>query len=260
MSTVPRGSRGEETDHGKTRAKGPPEEPEILEGLARDIVSRLTTTLFADEDGADLERPVGSGENQAADRGPGAGPEPGAPAVPGSGGAPGPGFGPRPGSASGAVTRGARAPVAPRPVWRARLTADRPALLVRGTVRSGRQIRHNGDVVVLGDLNPGGQVVAAGDVVVVGTLRGTVHAGATGDHTTVVAAFRLRPTQLRIASYLARPPEENGGNPQYPELALVSDGVIVVRPLTPGLLARLGPDDTAPERVEEPGPPLIGKQ
>jgi septum site-determining protein MinC len=127
-------------------------------------------------------------------------------------------------------------------------------------VRSGRQVRHNGDVVVLGDVNPGGQVVAAGDIVVMGTLRGMVHAGATGDHVAVVAAFRLCPTQLRIGSCLSRPPEEPGGYPDYPELALVREGVVVVRPLATGMLTRLGPDGRAPESAEEPAAPLIGKQ
>ncbi|RJQ09695.1 MAG: septum site-determining protein MinC [Bacillota bacterium] len=132
---------------------------------------------------------------------------------------------------------------------RTRAGDARPALLVRGPLRSGKQIRHNGDVVVLGDVNPGGQVVATGDVVVMGTLRGTVHAGATGDHSAVVAAFRLTPTQLRIASYVARPPEEAGGHPEYPELALVRDGVVVVRPLLTGPWTRPEADDRTPVKA-----------
>jgi len=114
-----------------------------------------------------------------------------------------------------------------------RLLSDLP-LSARGGLPVYRRI-------VLGDVNPGAQIVAAGDIVVMGTLRGMVHAGATGDHTACAAAFRLAPTQLRIASYLARPPEEPGGHPEYPEVALVRDGVVIVRPLHSGTFPGLGP-------------------
>ena len=114
-------------------------------------------------------------------------------------------------------------------------------------------MRHNGDVVVLGDINPGGQVVALGDIVVMGFLRGVVHAGASGDHSAVVAALRLRPTQLRISSYVARPPEGPGDYPEYPELAMVRDGVVVVKPLAPGVLGRVLPGGPAPGELDLPG-------
>lgn len=228
------GARG----HGRSGAKGSGDEPEILEGLARDIVSRLATTLFGEGDLPAWER---TASTTAAGPGPSPGGTAAAPAGDEMSGPP---------ARSGRPPAGhlARSSVAHLPLQRAKPGGrERPAFLVRGTVRSGRQIRHNGDVVVLGDINPGGQVVAAGDVVVMGTLRGVVHAGATGDHSAVVAAFRLCPTQLRIASYVARPPEEPGGHPEYPEIALVRDGVVVVQPLVTGTPLRLGPDDAAPD-------------
>ncbi len=192
------------------------EEPEILEGLARDIVSRLATTLFGEDD-VPLWRDE-SGRTAEAVEGVVA-PEVPRPEAPRVEAAPG-------------VAEDRPLAIGAAQARRPRLVAvERPALLVRGTVRSGRKIRHNGDVCVLGDVNPGGQIVAAGDVVVMGTVRGLVHAGATGDVTAIVAAFRLSPTQLRIASYLARPPEEPGGYPEYPELASVRDGVVVLQPL-----------------------------
>jgi len=240
-----------------SRRGEPTDEPEILEGLARDIVSRLATTLF----GAD-EAVVGEGSSAAGPAGPVDEPDDGpardrletelSPPAPGAGGGVRPlpeaagGAGPQLRRAGGSHDRvesefgAVRTPYFPVPRARPAGT-DRPALLVRGTVRSGRQIRHNGDVIVLGDVNPGAQIVAAGDIVVMGTLRGMVHAGATGDHTACAAAFRLAPTQLRIASYLARPPEEPGGHPEYPEVALVRDGVVIVRPLHSGTFPGLGP-------------------
>jgi septum site-determining protein MinC len=250
----------------------PEDEPEILEGLARDIVSRLAATLFGEDEIPRWDRRDTPCEpNQAGPTGQARAAAPGknwaaAPGGTASGEAPS-GAGPRPRLPSGGPKTDEAAVSTVAPLFgftraqRVRFVGgDRPALLVRGTVRSGRQVRHNGDVVVLGDVNPGGQVVAAGDIVVMGTLRGMVHAGATGDHAAVVAAFRLCPTQLRIASCLSRPPEEPGGHPDYPELALVSEGVVVVRPLATGMLARLGPDGRAPEPAEEPAAPLIGKQ
>jgi len=261
-----RGESDREPDAAGTTPGPDADEPEILEGLARDIVSRLAATLFGEDDVPVWERNGSSrGEQAPGDRaGRGLGgaeaavaSRTGGPKVPAlgtearrvdeHGDRP---AGRRPPGREGERLCGPLRVPAPAPARRRRLTpSERPALLVRGTVRSGRQIRHNGDVIVLGDVNPGGQVVAAGDVVVMGTLRGMVHAGATGEHTAVVAAFRLAPTQLRIANYLARPPEEPGGHPEYPELALVRDGVVVVRPLGPGVLPDLGP---APLRSNRP--------
>ncbi|MEW6032319.1 MAG: septum site-determining protein MinC [Bacillota bacterium] len=250
MRAVGTSDRARRTGPARTGGKGR-EEPEILEGLARDIVSRLSTTLFAEDDVPVFARTRGEPATEAEE----------------------PPLAGRPRAGEDVVTRRERPdlsgetpparaagresgfrrdlPAGRRPVLRALDPAgtDRPALLVRGTVRSGRQVRHNGDIVVLGDVNPGAQVVAARDIVVMGTLRGMAHAGATGDHTAVVAAFRLCPTQLRIASYVARPPEEPGGHPEYPELALVRDGVVVVRPLTTGMLSRLGPDSLSSDPV-----------
>ena len=256
-------------------SEDPADEPEILEGLARDIVSRLAATLFGEDEVPYWDRrdtPPGPGQAAPAGQTRTAEPGKGRAAAPGKGRAAVPGDKPgdaglRPGLPPGGLRADEAAVSAVSPLFRFTraervrfVGGDRPALLVRGTVRSGRQVRHNGDVVVLGDVNPGGQVVAAGDIVVMGTLRGMVHAGATGDHAAVVAAFRLCPTQLRIGSCLSRPPEEPGGYPDYPELALVREGVVVVRPLATGMLARLGPDGRAPESAEEPAAPLIGKQ
>ncbi|MBC7106160.1 MAG: septum site-determining protein MinC, partial [Firmicutes bacterium] len=78
---------------------------------------------------------------------------------------------------------------------------DDQTILVRRTLRSGQRLCYNGNVVILGDVNPGAEVVAAGNVIVMGVLRGVVHAGANGNEEAVVLAFRLRPTQLRIAGH-----------------------------------------------------------
>lgn len=99
-------------------------------------------------------------------------------------------------------------------------------LFLRETLRSGRSIYHEGHVIVLGDVNPGAEIVATGNVMVWGRLRGLVHAGATGDETAVICALQLSPTQLRIASQIAIPPQEKQRT-IIPEQASIQDGQIV---------------------------------
>jgi len=101
-------------------------------------------------------------------------------------------------------------------------------ILVQRTLRSGQSVSHAGYIVVLGDVNPGAEVIAGGDVIVWGHLRGTVHAGAMGDAGRSVCALDLSPTQLRIGSYIARPPEGRRRSKEVrPERAFVSNGQIV---------------------------------
>lgn len=102
------------------------------------------------------------------------------------------------------------------------------ALVVTRTLRSGQNVRHHGDVIVLGDLNPGAEVVAAGHIVVMGALRGVAHAGATGNTNAIVAAVRLRPTQLRIAQVIGRAPDGAETERPHPEVARIRDGMIVL--------------------------------
>jgi septum site-determining protein MinC len=107
--------------------------------------------------------------------------------------------------------------------------ATAKAILVRRTLRSGQTLRHPGHIVIIGDVNPGAEVVAGGDIVVWGRVRGLVHAGALDDDNAVICALELAPTQLRIASHIARSPEERPASP-VPERALVRDGQIVAVP------------------------------
>ena len=106
------------------------------------------------------------------------------------------------------------------------------ALYLRQTLRSGQVLRHDGAVVICGDVNPGGEVVASGDIIVLGNLRGVAHAGAKGDESAQITAINLRPTQLRIAGFIARSPDQ--GDPPltyHPEYAWVSGGEIHIAPL-----------------------------
>jgi septum site-determining protein MinC len=101
-----------------------------------------------------------------------------------------------------------------------------PLVLYR-TVRSGQHVMHEGSIVVLGDVNPGGALVAGGDIMVLGTCRGSAHAGVFGNERAVVGAYRLQPTQLRIANMIACAPDE-AKPPACPEIARMLDGEVVI--------------------------------
>jgi septum site-determining protein MinC len=106
------------------------------------------------------------------------------------------------------------------------------AYYVRQTIRSGQSLRHFGTVVICGDVNPGAEVIATGDIIVFGTLRGVAHAGATGDAGAQIVAINLRPTQIRIAGFIARSPD-SASPPlsKYPEVARIQDDEIHILPL-----------------------------
>lgn len=110
-------------------------------------------------------------------------------------------------------------------------------ILVRRTLRSGQRIRFDGNVVVLGDVNAGAMIIATGDIVVMGALRGVAHAGFAGNQRAVVAALRLQPTQLRVANFISRSPDDPEGSPgeapRAPEVASIKNGVIVIEPYLP---------------------------
>ncbi|HAU32357.1 MAG TPA: septum site-determining protein MinC [Desulfotomaculum sp.] len=105
---------------------------------------------------------------------------------------------------------------------------DDNTILVRRTLRSGQKVNFSGNVVILGDVNPGAEVKAFGHVIVFGSLRGMVHAGADGNEQAVVIAFRLQPTQLRIANHITRPPEDGSAAPDQPEIARIKDNVVTI--------------------------------
>lgn len=113
---------------------------------------------------------------------------------------------------------------------------DENTVLIKRTLRSGQKFNYDGNVVVLGDVNPGAEVSAGGNVIVLGQLRGVVHAGAQGDEGAVVVAFRLLPTQLRIASHITRPPDDESPEDNYQtEIASIKNGVVTIESFQPGV-------------------------
>ena len=107
-------------------------------------------------------------------------------------------------------------------------------MFVKRTLRSGQKVNYVGNVIVVGDVNPGAEVVAGGDIIILGALRGVAHSGATGNDASSVFALRLQPTQLRIASFIARPPDGDNRVPRAPEVASIKDGKLVIETYASG--------------------------
>lgn len=102
-------------------------------------------------------------------------------------------------------------------------------LYLQTTLRSGIEVRHPGTVVLKGDVNPGSAIVADGDIIIWGRLRGVAHAGAKGNTQCQIMVLQMEPTQLRIADYVARAPQ-NPLSQYYPEVAYVAEGTIRISP------------------------------
>lgn len=104
-------------------------------------------------------------------------------------------------------------------------------VMIRRHLRSGQKFFTHGNIVILGDINPGAEIIAGGNILVMGTLRGMAHAGAMGDEESVIAAFRLNPTQLRIANHITRAPDGERFEVNSPELARIRAGKVVIEKL-----------------------------
>lgn len=108
-----------------------------------------------------------------------------------------------------------------------RVEGVRTLKFIDKSIRSGQNIEHDGDVLIIGDVNPGSYVTASGNIIVMGTLRGIVHAGAGGDDGAIVIALKLRAQQLRIAKWITRSPDDSE-DPEYPEKAYVRNNQIII--------------------------------
>jgi septum site-determining protein MinC len=99
---------------------------------------------------------------------------------------------------------------------------------ISGIVRSGQTLYHDGDLLFIGDVNPGGTITSTGHILVLGSLRGLAHAGMEGNQEAVIAASHLRPTQLRIAGVVSRPPDEWGFEEAFMEFAYLREGTMEI--------------------------------
>ena len=110
------------------------------------------------------------------------------------------------------------------------LRGGRRTTQVHGTVRSGRIVRFDGDVVLIGDVNPGAKVTATGDVFVLGKIKGEVHAGSAGDTKAFIFSLGHKASQLRVGSqaHLAN----ESGESDSPSIVFVENEHISLVPFT----------------------------
>ncbi|MEF2243343.1 MULTISPECIES: septum site-determining protein MinC [unclassified Paenibacillus] len=99
-------------------------------------------------------------------------------------------------------------------------------------VRSGQTVEHDGDLLLMGDVNPGGSILCTGDIYVLGALKGLAHAGTAGRTDVIIAASLMRPTQLRIADIVSKPPEEWMSGDASMEFAYLNEGQMQMDKLT----------------------------
>ena len=99
-----------------------------------------------------------------------------------------------------------------------------------GMVRSGAQISANGNLFIIGDVNPGAQISAQKNIYVWGKLCGVAFAGKNGNDDSTISSLYLNALQLRINETIAIGPKEKPKN-NYPEIALLERGKIVIKPL-----------------------------
>lgn len=104
---------------------------------------------------------------------------------------------------------------------------------INTTIRSGQVVEYDGNIVVIGDVNPGALVKAKGNIVILGSLKGVAHAGSGGNINAIIAAYDLRPTQLRIGNIISRMPDGKVDTIGMPEVARVYDKEVIVEPYLP---------------------------
>ncbi len=105
-----------------------------------------------------------------------------------------------------------------------------PAKIIKRTIRGGEEIIYKGSIIIYGNVNPGSKIVAGGNIDVHGHCRGVVHAGAFGNHDAYIVADRLAPLQIRIASFIARSPDNDYDSSVSTEKAFIKDGNIILEP------------------------------
>ncbi|WP_442950942.1 septum site-determining protein MinC [Paenibacillus sp. GSMTC-2017] len=104
--------------------------------------------------------------------------------------------------------------------------------VITSIVRSGQTLEHDGDLLLIGDVNPGGSLLCTGDIYVMGALRGMAHAGVGGRQDVVIVTSLMKPTQLRIADVVSRPPEEWLTGDAAMEFAYLAEGQMQIDKLS----------------------------
>ncbi|HCR38387.1 MAG TPA: septum site-determining protein MinC [Synergistaceae bacterium] len=111
-----------------------------------------------------------------------------------------------------------------------RLLAE--SLVIEESLRSGRKIDHDGDIMILGNVNEGAEVFAGRSVVVVGRLRGLAHAGLTRSEEAFIVSGQFEASQVRIGDRISYMDEHCAWWGKTVSMKVVG-GSIVVREIVP---------------------------
>lgn len=124
--------------------------------------------------------------------------------------------------------------------------ADNTGEFYKGTLRSGQVLKCDTSIVIIGDVNPGAKIIAKGNIVILGSLKGNAYAGAAGDESCFVTALDMDPVQIKIGNVIGRSADRgpweairNRHRTMDPQIALVSKGIIMIGPITHGLLKKI---------------------
>lgn len=71
--------------------------------------------------------------------------------------------------------------------------------IITQPIRSGQQMFHEGDLIILSSISPGAEVIATGCIHVYGALRGRALAGARGDESARIFCQQFNPELVAIA-------------------------------------------------------------
>lgn len=110
----------------------------------------------------------------------------------------------------------------------------------KGTLRSGQVLECETSIIIIGDVNPGAKIVSGGNIVILGALKGTAYAGASGNEECFVTALDMNPVQIKIGNIIGRSEDksllasirERKKTVSEPQIATVSDGHILIEPIT----------------------------
>ena len=114
----------------------------------------------------------------------------------------------------------------------------------KGTLRSGQVLEAETSIIIIGDVNPGAKIISTGNIVILGALKGTAYAGASGNESCFVAALDMNPVQIKIGNIIGRSEDkgilasirERRKVAAEPQIATVSDGHILIEPITKNTL------------------------
>ena len=115
----------------------------------------------------------------------------------------------------------------------------------KGTLRSGQALECEASIIVIGDVNPGAKVVSMGNIIVLGALKGIAYAGSSGNEECFVVALDMNPVHIKIGEIigssedkgiLASIRERRKRTTMDPQIAMVSNGHILIEPITKNTL------------------------